>query len=223
MELLLSEKITDENRPRLFQINQHLIQCSSCGESYRKLVKLHDAVESWSLPGQYKAEQKLQHMKTCLALVRAQKAAAPAVAQRIEAWLQNYAESSAKISLQILGGVKMAVDTACLFISETGRIHFGYANLAAARGEPPKTDNSLLIDRENAFNRIKVEGQRAIKITLGARGAAAPLVALIPADAAQPTAIIHLAFDEQAGRRTAVIDDIPDGEYDLIIEAQDNA
>ena len=219
IELLTSERISDENRTRLFQINTHLLKCSSCGESYRKLAKLFDVVESWSLPGQYEAEQKLQHMKTCLALLRAQKTAAPSLVSRIDSWIKNFVDSSANISVKIRNGIKMTVDKACMFVDESTRMNFGYANLAAARGEPPKTDINLLIDKDNAENRIKIDGQRVIKISLAAVSDKAPLVAIIPHDTSLAATVVELSYDGEQKLWAAELCDLADGEYDLIIES----
>jgi len=220
-ELLSTVEISDKNRSRLFQINKHLIHCKSCGENYRKLAKLYDTIEGWSVDSQYEAEQKLQHMKTCLALMRAQKETSPKLVKRIDNWLKNYVDSSAKIVIDISDGIKMAVDEACTFVSDAIQMNFGFANLAAARGEPAKTDAGLLIDKNNASNRIKIEGQRTVSISLADVSGIAPLVAVIPRDDVSPAIVAELLYDEQQKCWLAEIENLRDGEYDLVIEAQE--
>ena len=219
LELLSSERITDENRTRLFQINRHLMQCSDCGKVYRRLTTLYDIVEGWSVYGQYESEQKLQHMKACLSLVKAKNIASPSVSKRIEGWLKNYVDSSAQIIVKISDNIKMAADKAGLFVVDSSRMDFGYANLAAARGESAKTDQDLLIDKNNASNRITVEDNKLIKITLTAAFVTAPLVAAIPNDTSLSAIIIEPTYDNVNNYWVAIIENLPSGEYTLVIEA----
>jgi len=219
IELLTLEKITNENRNRLFNINMHIMKCGSCNESYRKLAKLYDIIESWSICGQYAAEQRLEHMKTCLALIRTQKAAPSSLAGRIENWLRNYVESRVKIIIKIHDEIKMIVDENCSFVKDSTQIKFDFARLAAVRGEPPKTDVSLLIDKENPSNRIKINEQQIIKIFFESVSTFAPLIAVIPHDTTLSAIVVELKYDEQQKLWIAEIDNLKNGEYDLIIES----
>jgi len=217
IEFLTSEKITDENRSQMFRINRHLIQCSNCGESYRRLAKMFDVVEGWSIPAQYEAEQKLQHMKICQALLRAKKTATPSLASRIEGWLANFVDSSAKISIMVHDSIKLAVDEACLFVKESARMDFRY--VAASRSGSPKEDIGMMVDEDNEANSIKVDGKRAIQVSLDAISDSAPLVAVVPHDTALAATIVAPIYDKKQNLWIARIEGLKEGEYELIIEA----
>jgi len=221
LEFLSSERITDENRARLFQINKHLMKCDDCGKIYRRLTTLYDIVEGWSIYGQYESEQKLHLMRACLSLTKAQKTATPSISRRIETWLKNYVDSSAQIILKIGDNIKLAADKAGLFVVESSNIDFGYANLAAARGEPSKAELDLLIDKNDVSNKIFVDNEQQIKVTLAAVFDVAPLVAVIPRDPSLSAIVIEPIYNNEDNCWIAVFANLPNGEYDLVIEASE--
>jgi len=221
MDLLTADRITDENRMHLFYINGHLVQCDSCRASYQKISKLYDVVETWSIEGQYETEQRLQNMKASLALIKAQKTAPQAIASRIDNWIKNHVFSSAKIILGVSGSIKMAVDDACAFINKKASMDFRYGALEASRSltDEESKDLNLLIDKNHASNRVRIEGNRKICLTLTNVSGTAPLVAIIPDDTTQAAIMAELTFEREKNCWIAEIDILQDGEYDLLIEA----
>ena len=223
LDLLTAERIQDDNQERLFNINMHLMLCDSCGEGYRKLVKLYDIIEGWSVAAVYETEQKLQHSKVCLSLLYAQKAASPTLVSRIDKWLKNYVDSSARIFVTVSDAIKLAVDDACSFVRDDVQMEFDFASAGARSinlGETTKIDYNFLIDEKNPSNRIKIVDHRTIRVSLADIFGVAPLVALVPRDAALSAVIAELVYDEKLKCWVAEIENLCEGEYDLVIEAQ---
>jgi len=226
IELLTSEKITPENRMRLIQINNHLMLCDDCKDQYKKITALYDIVEGWSIYEQYSTEKQLQYMKGCLSLLRAKNAAIPSIAARIDAWLKNYAASSAKIIVDISDSIKLAVDRASMFISDTMFIEFGHAHAATSRsltfGETVPVDPCLLIDENNSVNQVKIDNHRVLKISLEDVNGIAPLIAIIPHDSNASATVVEPSYCTASKCWITEISNLSDGEYDVIIEAYED-
>jgi len=221
MELLTSEKFTDENRSRLFKINAHLYKCDNCRESYNKVSILYEFVENWSIQGQYETEQRLQNMKASLALIKTQKSSSASIASRIDNWVQNHVFSSAKVLVAVSDSIKMVVDETCAFIADATRMEL--KPVAVSRGlageDAQSSTNKVLIDRNQDSNKIKVDGNRKISITLSKSSDLAPLVAFIPNDIEKAAIVADMDYDHKNDCWVVEVDNLKEGEYDLLVES----
>ena len=206
VNFLDTDVINEVSELLALRINEHISKCDECFNNYSALLELDKQLELLKLNDlsteQYALIEAL--------LLKSE----PSLAGRVNEWIRKLCVSTSKIAFSVVEKKSINVGES-IMNDDIYAFDFGHPIPVGARGKSSPGNTSVLIDNENALNKIELWNENSIKVELDAEDYAdSPLAALIGNDG-----VSYISeMKENAGVISCEFRNVTTGVYQLYIQ-----
>lgn len=218
---LTENKIATETLDRFSNITSHLLRCNKCAKKVADAMTVIDAIDDWTIMSEQREREKSEILEVLINLEKAKLTASESIKDKISVWMKKISATSVKLSLNIKDVCEIVVDEAASVLN-SGKYKFGYATPAYSgvfRDDNTEKDKTMVIDKKNAFNSIKILNNGTIEVSINVDDRIdAPMVLLMPKTDGVAPIIQIMKKDTQNDCWHTVFENVYQGEYSLLIE-----